>query len=260
MRRLTLASPQQILGCFLLIGFTFAASPPAPAQRDQQALAVAAQSFKAMGGTLPSDSRAVGSYSRVKGSSRDTGSIQILTRNTDQTAEVLTNSAGSTQVVYSRGYASQKDASGATPFDLEESLASNSGMFPLFIVAQAVLNPSSTLVFIGVENVNGVPANHICIGTGGLDPNFSAVLNYGMKELWVAVKTGLPLKMSYQLYEAQGSPPVEIAMFYSRFQAVKGVLYPFSIKENFNGTPYMDISITSVAFETGLSDLDFPLN
>ena len=81
----------------------------AQVQRDPQAIAIATQALKSLGGSVPGDSRAVGNYDRVAGSSEDTGTIELLTRNYDQSSEKLTNSGGITQIVYSRGYASQKE-------------------------------------------------------------------------------------------------------------------------------------------------------
>jgi hypothetical protein len=258
--RLLVAKLRGVRGCLLVITLIPLASLAARSQRDPQALAVVAQSFKAMGGTLPNDSRAIGTYARIAGSSKDTGSIRVLTRKTDQTSELLTNTAGSTQVVYSRGYASKKDASGVAVFDLEKALSSNSPVFPLMVVAQAVLDQSSTVEFVGLELVNGVSASHIRICTGSLDQNFSDIVRFATKDVWIASSTNLPVEMSYELYEAQGAPSVAVAVFYSSFQAVNGVKYPFAIQENFDGTPYLSVSITSVAFAVGLTDLDFPLN
>jgi hypothetical protein len=243
-----------------LNAFILVSGPVAQGQRDSQALALAAQSFKAMGGILPSDSRAIGTYARVAGSSQDAGTIQILTRNTDQTLELQTNSAGSTLVVYSRGYASRKDVNGVTVFDLEKALASSSPVFPLMVVAQAVLDPSSTVKFVGSETVNGISTNHIRICTGTLDQNFSGIVTFATKDLWIATNTGLPVEVAYQVFETQGRSPIAVAFYYSNFQSVDGIQYPFAIQENFDGTPYMNMSIARVAFGVGLTDLDFPLH
>jgi len=248
------------LRALCIISLSFGILPSAQAQRDPQALAIATQAFKAMGGTLPSDLRATGTYARLVGASQDTGSIQILTRSTDQTLELITNSGGFTQVVYSRGYGSKKDATGVTLFGLEKALASNSPIFPMAVVAQAVLDPRSTVHFIATESVNGIPTNHIRICTGSLDQNFAEVVVFATKDLWIASNTGLPVEMAYDMYEAQGAPAVAVAAFYSNFRPVKGIYLPLSIQENFDGTPYLNVSITSVAFDVGLTDLDFPLH
>lgn len=112
-------------------------SQPPTFRRDPQAIAVLAQAFKALGGTVPPDSLASGTFARVSGSTSDTGSIQIMTRGYSQTAEKITAGCTTTSVVYSQGYSAQKNGSGTTRFSLERSLSSDSAMFPLITIAAA---------------------------------------------------------------------------------------------------------------------------
>src|SRR5882672_1180404 len=82
------------------------ASPPVSA--DAQALTILQQSVATMGSS-PSDSTASGSVSLVAGSDTQTGSIQIQTRGTDQSREQITTGAGTKQIIFSRGFASDSD-------------------------------------------------------------------------------------------------------------------------------------------------------
>jgi hypothetical protein len=232
----------------------------AQAQRDPQAVAIATQAFRTLGGSVPADSRASGNYDRVAGSSEDSGTIEILTRGTDQTAEKITNASGTVQTVYSRGYAAQRDQNGVARFTLEKSLASNSVVFPLAVIAPAVLDPNSTVQFVATESINGKAANHIRIGPNTPDQNFSGIISLGTKDVWVDTASGLPLQITYQILDAEGEAPVSATALYSSYQQVSGTMYPFQIQESKNGTPYMAISVTSVAFNVGLTDQNFPLH
>ena len=155
-----------------------------PPQRDPQAITIATQAYNALGGALPVDSRAVGTYDRIIGSSEDTGTIEILNRSFDQTSEKLTSSSSTSQVVYSRGYASRKDQGVITQLSLEKSLASDSAIFALALIAPAVLNPNSTVVFVGVESVNGASANHIQICPASPDQNFADIVSFATQGGW----------------------------------------------------------------------------
>ena len=229
-------------------------------QRDLQAVNIATQAYKALGGSLPSDSRIDGAYSRVVGSSQDTGSIEVLIRGWNQTSTKITNSEGTIEVVYSRGYAVQKDQSGVGKFTLEKSLSSDAAISPLAIIAPAVLDTSSTVQFVATEAVNGKAAYHIRVCPGSPDQNFTAKINtLGTKDVWLATDTSLPLEISYQIIENWGDVPIPVAFLFSQYRAVNGVLYPFQIQESLNGTPYMAISLTSVASGVGLSDQTFSL-
>lgn len=230
-----------------------------PPQRDPQAVAVATQAYNALGGALPVDSRAVGNYDRVVGSSEDTGTIEILTRGSDQTSEKLTNSGATSQIAYSRGYTSQKDQGVVTRLPLEKSLASDSAVFPLVVIAPAVLDPNSTVQFVATEFVNGVSANHIRICPASPDQNFTDIVSFATKDVWISTDSGLPVEVAYQRFDAQGAPGMAVTLFFANYRPVSGVMYPFQIQESLNGTPYMTISITNVSFGVGLTDQDFTL-
>lgn len=96
--------PGSLLVCSLLIPASVAAQQP---PRDPQALAILQQSLVAMGGTVPMDSVATGTVVLVAGSLTENGTIRIVTRGSDQTAEQIQTSAGSRLVIYSRGFASE---------------------------------------------------------------------------------------------------------------------------------------------------------
>lgn len=78
-------------------------SPPQlPSIRDARALSILQRSFAAMGGRVPSDSTASGTVEIVEGSLRTKGTIRILTRGFDQTAEFIDTPEGVRSAVYSR--------------------------------------------------------------------------------------------------------------------------------------------------------------
>ena len=228
--------------------------------RDPQALAIATQAYKVLGGTLPADSRAIGTYSRVAGSTEDSGTIEVLIRGWNQTSTKITNSDGTTEVVYSRGYAVQKDTSGVIQFSLEKSVSSMSAISPLTIIAAAVLDTSSTVQFVATESVNGTAAYHIRVCLGSPDQNFTANINtLGTKDIWLATDSELPLEISYQTRDSFGNVPIPVTYLFSQYKSVNSVLYPFQIQKSFNGTPYMTVSMTSVASGVGLTDQNFSL-
>lgn len=229
-------------------------------RRDPQAIAILAQTFKALGGIVPPDSQASGTFARVSGSSSDTGTIQIMTRGYSQTAEKLTVGGATTSVVYSQGYSVQRNASSTIRFSLERSLSSDSAMFPLITIA-AAQDPSSGAQFVGNESLNGTAAYHLRIWRNIADPNFSGLSAFAVKDIWLNAASGLPLEVAFEMRDADGSAPsIPVALFFSDFRSVSGIMYPFLISKNVNGTPYMNIAISQVAFGTGLTDLDFGLH
>ena len=241
--------------CLILVPSFGQQSP----RRDPAAVSVALQAYNALGGILSVDSRAQGAYDRTIGSSEDTGTIEILTRNYNQTSEELTSSTGTTRTVYSRGYGSQWNGASSTPLALEKSLASSSIIFPQVVIAPAVQDPNSTVLLIGAETVNGVLTNHIRICGSSPDQNFADIVSFATKDVWVATDSGLPIEISVQVFDSQGAPPVPVTAFFSNYRSVSGVLYPFRAEVWMNGTFYNSITISNVAFGVGLTDQDFPL-
>lgn len=240
---------------------TFAQSTSQPIfRRDAQALTILAQTFKALGGVVPPDSQASGTFARVSGSTSDTGSIQVMTRGYSQTVEKVTSAGTTTSVIYSQGFSGQKDASGITRFSLERSLSSDSAMFPLITIA-AAQDPTSGAQFVGNEIVNGVTAYHLRIWRNISDQNFTGLSAFAIKDIWINAASGLPLEIAFDMRDADGSAPhIPVALFFSDYRSVNGILYPFQISKSLNGTPYMAIAISSVAFGMGLTDLNFSLN
>jgi hypothetical protein len=242
----------------VFFGTAYSQQLPAP-QRDVHAITLATQAYHALGGTLPTDSKLRGNYSRAVGSAQDSGTIEVLTRGLNQTSTKITNSEGTAEIVYSRGYAVQKDQKGVERFTLEKSLASIASVSPLVIIAAAVLDPNAIVQFVGIESVDGKPANHIRICPSSPDQNFSEISLFGVKDIWLDADSSLPLEISYQVLESQGEAAIPVTFFFSQYKVVNGVLYPFQIQESSNGTPYMAISVTGVTSGLGLTDQSFSL-
>jgi hypothetical protein len=68
------------------------------------------------------------------------------------------------------------------------------------------------------------------------------------------------MKISYSRRAGgQGVPSFPVEVSFSNYIRVNGVLYPFQINKSFNGTPWETITIQSVAFNTGLTAAQFPV-
>ncbi len=132
-------------------------------------------------------------------------------------------------------------------------------LFPLVVIAPAIQDPNSSVRFIGAETVNGVLTNHIQLCTSSPDQNFTDIVSFATKDVWVANDTGLPIEISVLVFDSEGVPAVSLTAVFDNYQSISGVLYPFHIQVSSNGTLYNTITITSVAFGVGLTDQDFPL-
>ena len=236
---------------------------PAPTTptRDTQSVAIFGQAVKAMGGSVPSDSTATGAITRVAGSLTENGTITILTRGTSQTSEQIAMPSGQTVVIYSNGQAMETTPSGSSVAFLELVVTDQSPDFPLPWLVAALNNPDESLQFIGLETLNGVAALHVqATNTFASQPALHTLAPFSVQDIWFSASSGLPLKVAYTRRMGGGAAPsIPVELFFSNYAKENGVLYPMQILKSFNGTPWQTITIQSVAFNTGLTDAQFPV-
>jgi hypothetical protein len=92
------------------------------------------------------------------------------------------------------------------------------------------------------------------------EPELQSLAQVSVRDVWVDANSLLPLKISYQSRDAQGAAPAfSVDVYYSDYHQIGGLLYPTTVTESFNGTPWATISIQNVTLNVGLRDSDFPI-
>jgi hypothetical protein len=144
---------------------------------------------------------------------------------------------------------------------MELALTSQSPDFPLPFLAAALSSPDMTFQFVGQESLNGRVVNHVRFwNTFASNSSLQSLADFTAVDLWVDAATGLPARLSYLRRAAGGAAPrIPVDVYYSNYQNLGGVLYPFLIQKSLNGTPWTTITISSVAFNVGLTDSNFPV-
>ena len=238
-----------------------AVTPPSAPVRDAQAVSILTQAIGAMGGAAPSDSVATGTVTIVAGSTNDDGTIRILTRGADQSAEHINLRSEASSVIYSRGQANEV-LHGATKVSfMELAMSSQSPDFPLPLLAPALNDADVSIQYVGQETLEDPTTQHIRLwNTYASKPGMNVLSEFTTKDLWVDATTGLPRKLAYERREGRGAVPhIRIEVSYSNWQATSGFLYPHQIEKSWNGTPWATITIQSVTFQNGLGEGDFPI-
>jgi len=216
------------------------------------------QSITTMGAVVPSDSSATGTVSTVAGSESETGTIQILTRSTDQTSEQYLTPSGFTRV-YSRGRASVTSGSALSTLQVESALAAQCPYFPLPMLAGALSNPDLRFTNVGLETVDGVAVTHLKFwNTFASIPDLQGLSELSARDVWLDASSALPQRISFIRRSADGAS-ISVDVWFSDYRTVDGVLYPFSIRVSLNGTQWAAISIQNVTFNNGLDDSRFPV-
>jgi outer membrane lipoprotein-sorting protein len=241
-----------------LVGLAAAQSVPS---NSPQALTVLRQAVTAMGGSAPGDSTASGTITITAGSLTENGTIVVLTRGGDQTFEqILTAEAGT--VVYSQGSASQVQGAIVTQLPMELVVTAQCPDFPLPLLVSVLNGPNSAYKYVGLETLNGVSVHHIQFWNSfASTPQLSVLAGFSRRDIWVDATSGLPLRISYIDHPAQGAvAATSVDVTFSNYTTFGGVLYPTTIQKSLNGTPWATITITSVVFNTGLTDANFPVD
>jgi hypothetical protein len=229
-------------------------------QRDPQALALLTQSVAAMGGTVPADSAATGTVTVTAGSTNENGTIQILTRGVDQSAENISTATIKRTAIYSQGLASEQTGSTATTSSLELAVSTQSLDFPLPFLARALNDPAFVVTYVGAGTLAGRAVNHIRVSQSFSNAKLQHLATLSQRDIWLDATSGLPAAASWIRKSARGAQygiPVEI--MFSDYRSVGAVLYPFHMNIFFNGTLWAAVAVQQVTFNTGLTDSNFPV-
>jgi hypothetical protein len=229
---------------------------------DAQAISVLKQSVATMGAVVPADSTATGSVTITAGSEIEQGNITIQTRASTQTLEQISTASGTKKIVYSNGLGNDTDHAGTkTLYSSELAATGQSALFPLPLLAAILNSADSAYQYVGLENIEGSDCHHIRVWrTFSSQTDAAYLAPFSVRDIWIDSTTNLPSKLDYSARAGSGAEPstsVEIA--YSKFQQTGGVQYPFVISKSINGTPWMAVTISSVSFNTGLSDSNFSI-
>lgn len=236
---------------------------PSPSQQvtanDPQAVAILQQAVAALG-NLPSDSTASGSVVITAGSQTLDGTIKVLTRGMSQSAEAVTTSEGTVEVIYSMGLAAEINESGTKkPYSLELSSSAQSALFPLPILSAILSSTDSVVQYVGLEQVGGSQCQHIRTwSTFASQPDLQSLAPFTIRNIWIDSTTHLPVQLAYTMRDGTGAVPSNAVLIaYSDYRQEGGTYYPLQISKSVNGIPWMSITISNVSFNTGLSDSSF---
>jgi len=253
----------RVAGIAILVSLNVLVSPELNSQqtviRDQQAVALLQGSVRAMGGTVPTDSVVTGNVTIVAGSQTSTGTIRILTRGTNQSSEQITLPQSTYSVTYSGGLADETINSATASVPFERTVTSQSVCFPLPFLAAALANPDESIQYLALETVGQQSLQHLRIqNTFASQPDFQQLADFATFDLWLDANTGLPQRISFVRRNGSGATPrIPLDAYFSSYKTTSGVAYPAQINLSLNGTPWTTITISSVAFNTGLTDSNF---
>ena len=254
-----------IVGCVIVSipAFLLAQSQPAS---DPLALSYAAQSIAAMtGGTSISDVTLTGSVSWNAGADSGTATLQAL--GVAESRMDLVLSSGTRSEIRD---AQTGSAIGQwiNPGNTSGSYASQNcwtdavWFFPA--LGSLAVGPNVVLSYIGQETRNGAAVQHI--QSYVYDPNWPASVTPSDQQLstmdfYLDASSLLPTAILFNTHpDSDATTNIPIEIDFSNYQNTGGVTTPQRIQRYLQGTLAVDITVTGVALNTGLTLSNFAIN
>jgi len=234
--------------------------------KDAQALTLAQQSLAAMGATQAlafADSLATGQAQIFK---PDGTSITLpITKKSKGTTMVRTElqRPEGTQVrIMSNGAAVIQKANGSVrSLITNNTVAERVEHIPALSLLTEAANTNMEVKYVGPDSVNGQPADVISISyipAAAQDPNLWRTMTRTL--FYIDQTTKLVSKVQYQNFaENNTNLSDKVEVFFSNYQQVSGVSVPFQQSTYSDGQLLSTITLTSIAFNVGLTSTDFNL-
>jgi hypothetical protein len=234
---------------------------------DAQAIAYAAQAFAALTGpTTIIDVTLTGNVTWTAGSQIQTGTATLLASGTGESRIDLSLVGGTRTEI--------RDASTGVPagkwivsnekpgkISFHNCLTDAAWFFPALSSLSQAANPKFIFSYVGPEEHNGVTSQHILsyqLAPPSLKNSPSPKLS--KMDFYLDATSFLPVAVAFNAHtdrDMNTNVPVEIR--YGAYQIVDGHSVPFHIQQLLNGTVLLDINITNVSFNTGLTSNLFSL-
>jgi hypothetical protein len=246
---------------------TTAASAPA-STAGSQVLTLLQQSLATMTGGIPvSDVSLSGTASRFVGPDQQAGNFILEAKGLEESKISLSLSGQSLAEVHNFSDGAPVGSSTGSDGKVHELAAHNcfsdAAWFfpPLSSLAAALAGGNTNAALIGPETVNGIAVLHVRIWQSVASPDAAAVkaiAHLSAMDWYLNATSALPLAVRFTTHppeNASADLPVEIR--FADYRPINGVLVPFHIQKLFNGGLMLDLTITSAAVNSGLSDADF---
>jgi hypothetical protein len=249
---------------FLLAVLTFAQSALAQQATTSapQATALLQQALAALtGGNSISDVTLMGTVQSIAGSDNEsgtfvakalvgTGSLMNLTLPSGSRSEVRNISAQPVVGTWS-------GPDGVSHAATYPNLLTDPGWFPAFTIASLLSGQNAIITYVGPETYNGQSVIHVSASqqfpsipgdTGTLMQHFTQM------DVYLDPTTSLPAVIAFNIHaDSNALLDIPVQIRFSGYQAVTGAQIPFHIQKFINNGLALDLQLTSVTLNSGLS-------
>lgn len=237
----------------------------APVARDAQSISVLQRSLAALVGTTAvKDVTLSANANWIAGSDNESGSATLKATAIGQGRIDLALAGGQRSEVVD---ASQTLSTGGWrgpdgtwhPIVAHNLFSDPTWFFPTFLINRALSSPNFAISPLDTETHDGVAVEHLKIyevGHSAAPKNL--IQNLSQIDLYLDASTLLPVSVSFNTHadnDALTNIPIEIR--FSNYQVAQGVSVPYHIQKYIQNGLALDVTITAIQVNSGLSATDF---
>jgi hypothetical protein len=234
-------------------------------QSSPLATTVASQSLQAAAGTTSlTDATLQGRVNYTAGSDEDSGNFTLEVKGNQESKLALNLSSGQRGEIRQGQVGAWVDTAGVQhPMALHNCWMDASSLFPAFSVWGALNDPQVKAVYVEQTLKDGVTVDHLQLtrAIGGQTPDMTAESqNLSLVDLYLDAATHLPVALDYNTHPDNDltlNIPVEVQ--FSGYQKLGGILVATHVQKLLQGTLTLDLYISSVTINSGLSDTEFSI-
>jgi len=244
------------------------AAPPAPAPRDAQAVSVLQRSLAAMAGTAAAPVNDVtlnGSANWIAGSDNETGSATLKATAIGQGRLNLSLLSGQRSEIEDISQA-PPTGSWCGPDSVWHSMAGHNlfsdptWFFPAFLIGRALSTSNYAISAMDAETQDGIAVEHVQIYQQLSFSGSAASLLQSLSQIdiYLNSSTLMPVSIAFNTHaDNNASLNIPIQIKFSSYQAVQGISVPYHIQKYIQNGLALDLTVSSVQVNSGLSASDF---
>ncbi len=236
--------------CLLVTSFALS-------QSDPQALTYAAQSIAAMtGGTAIVDVTLTGTVTRTVGSDVSTGPIVLYGKGQPESRVDMNLDSGNRSEIRNSSTSFRGEWIGSDGtiyhYPFFNCMTDPVWFFPALSSLALANDPNQVLSYSGLETLNGASVQHL-VSVWSSQP-------FSTTDFYLDATTLLPVQIKFNAHP-DNDPGTNASkqIIVSGYQSVNGVQVPTHIQQLLNGNVLLDVTVTSSAVNTGLSDSLFTI-
>lgn len=239
------------------------------ATSDPQALALAAQSLKALtGGTAVQDVTLTGTATETAGSASDSGTATFKAKGHWESrmdfggsshSEIRTLDASGHPI---GAWTTPDGASHAMPF--HNVWTDGAWALPVFSSLATATQPNMVAKYIGPETRNGSAVQHLQffrIADASLAAAANDLPGLSQVDIFLDSNSLLPVALSFDAHpDNDASRNIGMVIEYSNYQSVSGVQVPFHVQKMFSDEVFVDFQVSQAVLNSGLNDSTFSIH